>query len=94
MPRTPDQVRADLAAVFERAGDTLDRIPEGVLIAYCALIADLEDAQARIQDEGETLIVADAKGAPVPHPAVEVVLKCSREIREHGTTVHPKVRRR
>lgn len=89
---TAAQAREDIARQFEEAGDTLDRIPVGVLDVYCALIADVRDAQARIETEGETLIVADAKGAPSPHPAVEVLTRCSRELRDLAPLVTPKRR--
>ena len=94
MARTRDQIRADLAARFQEAGDRLERVPDGAVDAYCATLANLLDAQERIEREGETLIVADAKGAPVPHPAADVVIRCSRELREYATLLAPRARRR
>lgn len=63
----------------ERARAVWDRVVEdrGVpatatgadgLAAYATAVARLEDARERIDRDG--LIVADAKGQPVPHPAL------------------------
>ena len=38
------------------------------LEAYCVQVARMRDARARIDQEGE--LVTDAKGNPVPHPAI------------------------
>ena len=47
--------------------------------AYCNQMAIERDAAARIAVEG--IIVADAKGNPVPHPALEIQRKAQVEIR-------------
>lgn len=47
--------------------------------AYCCQVAIERDAAARIAAEG--LIVADVKGTPVPHPALEVQRKAQAEMR-------------
>ncbi len=57
--------------------------------AYCAQVHVERDAGARVASEG--LIVADSKGNPVPHPALEVQRKAQAEIRAWGPRL--KVRR-
>ena len=47
--------------------------------AYCNQMAIERDAGGRIASEG--IIVADAKGNPVPHPALEIQRKAQVEIR-------------
>ena len=90
---TPAQAaRTEIEHQFEAAGDDPNRIPTHVLETCAALIADLRDAQARIEEEG--LIVSDAKGAPDQHPALDVVLRVSRELREHQATLTPRTPRR
>lgn len=84
--------RAEIEQQFEAAGDSASRIPTHVLEVCAALVADLRDAQKRIEEEG--LIVADPKGAPDQHPALDVVLRVSRELREHQGTLTPKQARR
>ena len=49
------------------------------LDAYCGQVVIERDAAARVADEG--LVVADAKGTPVPHPALEIGRKAQAEIR-------------
>ena len=47
--------------------------------AYCGQVARLRDAQERISREG--LVVADAKGQPVPHPALVIERQAQVEVR-------------
>lgn len=47
--------------------------------AFCAQVVRMRDAQARVDAEG--LVVADAKGLPVPHPALALELAASTELR-------------
>lgn len=49
-------------------GDPSTAVTADALAAYCTCVARLEDARERIDRDG--LIVADAKGQPVPHPAL------------------------
>lgn len=54
----------------------LDRPEIGPLLlrsaleAYCAQVGRMRDAQTRVDNEG--LVVADEKGRPIPHPALEI----------------------
>lgn len=46
---------------------------------YCGQVAVEREAARRIADEG--LVVADPKGNPIPHPAVEIQRRAQAEIR-------------
>lgn len=63
----------------EMAGQVRSRIGSSGLEALCLQIHRMRDAQARIDKEG--LIVADAKGAPAPHPAILIERAAQVEIR-------------
>ncbi len=47
--------------------------------AYCGQVAIERDAAGRVAAEG--IVVADAKGQPVPHPALEIQRKAQAEMR-------------
>lgn len=47
--------------------------------AFCGQVARLRDAQERISREG--IVTADAKGNPVPHPALAIETKAQAEVR-------------
>lgn len=72
-----------------------------ILETLAVQVARARDARARIDTEG--LIVADAKGTPVPHPALVIERQAQHEIRAAaamlpthtgGTAWAPPVRRR
>lgn len=52
--------------------------------AWCGQVARLRDAQRRIALEG--LIVADAKGNPMAHPAIAIERQAQAELRAWGQT--------
>lgn len=82
----PDQTRAiwdELTEAGYRPGPGFD--------AYCGQIAVERDCAARVMREG--VVVADAKGQPVPHPALEVQRKAQVEVRQWGATFAPRIRR-
>ena len=54
-------------------------VPAPGFDAYCNQMAIERDAAGRIAAEG--LIVADAKGQPVPHPALDIQRRAQAEIR-------------
>lgn len=56
-----------------------DTIGATGLEALCGQVYRLRDAQARITAEG--IVVADAKGNPIPHPAIVVEKQAQAEIR-------------
>lgn len=62
------------AGMGDLAGPALSAVE-----AYCVQVARMRDARARVDAEG--LIVADEKGRPVKHPAVELELAASAELR-------------
>ena len=64
-----------------------ERIDGPDLEAYCGQVSRLRDAQAWIAEEG--LIVADAKGVPMPHPALLIERQAQDEIRKWGSAFRP-----
>ncbi|WP_213452876.1 P27 family phage terminase small subunit [Rhizomonospora bruguierae] len=57
------------------------------LEAFCVQVARMRDAQARIDAEG--LVVADAKGQPIPHPAIALEKQAHAEVRAWGDRFRP-----
>ena len=47
--------------------------------ALCAQVARMREAQRRVSAEG--LVVADEKGRPVPHPALDIERRAQAEVR-------------
>ena len=76
----PKSVRAVWDEIVEAYGAGSHRIVGPELEAYCGQIATLRDAQARLDKEGR--VVADAKGNPIPHPALEIEKSAQQEIRK------------
>lgn len=70
------------AEILKAYGDGSERIDGPDLEAYSGQIARLRDAQTRIAEEG--LIVRDAKGQPIPHPAIAIEKAAQEEIRKWG----------
>lgn len=66
-----EEIKSELLGRGYQSGPSMD--------ALAGQIARLRDAQARIDAEG--LIIADAKGNPIPHPAIEIERKAQAEIR-------------
>lgn len=62
-------------------------IPGPGFDAYCGQVAIERDCAARVAREG--VITADAKGNPVPHPALEVQRKAQAEVRAWGDRFFP-----
>lgn len=58
--------------------------------AYCGQVARLREAQRRVSIEG--LVIADPKGNPVPHPAIQIEKQAQAEIRAWGTKFMPRRR--
>lgn len=70
-----------MAAIWsEMVGQVRPTIGAVGLEALCVQVARMRDAQRRITAEG--LVVADAKGNPVPHPALAVEKQAQAEIRQ------------
>lgn len=87
-PSAPDRLPPDVAAVWvELAAESASLGPD--FEAYCGQVSRLRDAQSRIAREG--LVVADEKGRPVPHPALDLERRAQAEIRAWGSAfVKPK----
>ena len=64
-------------AVWVELTETI--VPGPGFDAYCNQVVIERDATARVAAEG--LIVADSKGQPVPHPALEIQRRAQAEIR-------------
>lgn len=80
------ELARDVAAVVEELkASGLEDGP--ALQAYAGQIARLREAQHRIDDEG--LVVADARGNPIPHPALAIERAAQNEIREWAKTMRP-----
>lgn len=55
--------------------------------AYLGQAARLRQAQQQLAADG--LIVADPKGTPVPHPALDIERKAQAELRQWGDRFDP-----
>lgn len=86
------RVWAEVEVAFASMGVDVSRIAGADLEAYCVQVARMRDAQSRI--DGEGLVVADEKGRPVPHPAIELERKAQVEVRAWGDRFRPKRPRR
>jgi phage terminase small subunit len=51
-----------------------------VLEAVAVITSRMRDASARIDEEG--LLVSDAKGNPIPHPAIEIERLAAEQLRK------------
>ena len=79
--KPPKNLPEHLAAIWrETAPQVRPAIGAAGLEALCIQIARQRDAQRRITEEG--LVVADGKGNPAPHPALEIERAAQREIRD------------
>ena len=86
----PDHLAPAALAVWREtvaAHPTPDRIVGPDLEAYCVQVARMRDAQARVDTEG--MVVADAKGNPIPHPALELERRAQVEVRAWGDRFKP-----
>lgn len=80
-PEPPKHLPDDVAAVWcELNQGASQQGPD--FEAFCGQVARLRDAQRRVSEEG--LVVADEKGRPVPHPALDVERKAQVEVRAWG----------
>jgi hypothetical protein len=76
------ELLAEILAEMTRPPTFADR---KTLEAYAAAVARAEDARSRIDTDGA--IVADAKGQPVPHPALAVEKAALAEMRADAQRV-------
>lgn len=91
-PVPPKHLPADVAAAWQEVVDAYGDDPNPILgpslEAYCGQVAILRGAQRRIAQEG--LIVADTKGHPITHPAIEIERSAQDEIRKWGDKFKPR----
>lgn len=89
----PDHLPENVRIVWSELIDTHSdpaRIIGPAFDAYCGQVALLRDVQARISAEGP--VVANAKGEPVPHPALAIMTKAQAEVRAWGDRFKPRQR--
>jgi len=79
----PSHLPADVAQVWSEFASKAMRLGPD-FEAWCGQVARLRDAQRRIGSEG--LIVADAKGNPMPHPAIAIERQAQAELRAWSPT--------
>ena len=87
---SPDAAQA-WTEVFESYGPDCHRLAGPLLEQYAQAIATARQARQRVDAEG--LIVADAKGSPIPHPALSVEAKALDTIRRLAPRFAPKAHR-
>ena len=79
----PSHLAPDVAAIWREHFANAGRIGPD-FEAWCGQVARLRDAQRRIGAEGA--IIADAKGNPIPHPALAIERQAQAELRAWGDT--------
>lgn len=86
----PEHLSAEARSVWESvvAGKPGCEGPD--LEAYCVQVSRMRDAQGRIDREG--LVVADAKGNPIPHPALAIEKAAQVEVRAWADRFRPRRR--
>ncbi|WP_309132648.1 P27 family phage terminase small subunit [Brevibacterium sp.] len=89
----PEDLPEDAAAVWREIVETNDlagTVDRAALEAFCTLIARLRAARARVNEEG--MVVTDARGRVVPHPALTVERQTAEQIRAWGDRFAPLVK--
>lgn len=91
----PQHLSEDATRAWEQvvatAGATIDPADAPLLEEYAQAIATARAARARVDEEG--FVIADARGAAVPHPALTVEAKAIDTIRRLAPTFAPKAHR-
>lgn len=82
--KAPEHLTEEAKAVWRqivrtRKRDGLAPLNVTTLESVAVLTSRLRDASARIETEG--LLIADAKGNPIPHPALEIERVTSEQLR-------------
>lgn len=89
----PDSMPEDVAIVWREivsANDLAGRVDRSGLEAYCTLIARLRGARERVATEG--MVVKDARGRVVPHPALAIERQTADQVRIWGDRFAPLVK--
>lgn len=72
------------------SNDLAGRVDRAALEAFCSIVARMREAQERVEDEG--LVVADARGRVVAHPALAIERAAAEQIRAWGDRFAPFVK--
>ncbi len=86
MPLGPAAVWREIVASNDLAGN----VDRAALEAFASLVWRLREARARVDEEG--MVVKDARGHVVPHPALLVERQTAEEIRAWGDRFAPLVK--
>ena len=79
-PGPPAGLPAELRGIWaELVGQVRSDIGAAGLEALCVQVLRMRDARDRVTNDG--LVVQDAKGNAVPHPALEIEKRAQNEIR-------------
>lgn len=86
-----DVWREIVEAHVDADDDSIGRKVGPRMEAFCAITADLRDATKRVSTDG--LLVQDARGTAIPHPAIAIKNDASRELARYGDEFRPKPQR-
>lgn len=96
LPEPAAVVWREVVAAHEAVGDeTIGRKVGPRMEAFCSVMADMRDATERVARDG--LLIQDARGQAIPHPAIEVKNSAVRELGRFGSEFQaspPRQRRR
>lgn len=86
----PDGLPDHLSPIWDELAPQVDpAIGSAGMESLCTQIHRARDAQKRITEEG--LVVADDKGRPVEHPAIDIERKAQNEIRRWMKDFKPRL---
>jgi P27 family predicted phage terminase small subunit len=72
------------------SNDLAGRVDRAALEAFCSIVARMREAQERVEEEG--LVVSDARGRVVAHPALAIERAAAEQIRAWGDRFAPFVK--
>lgn len=61
--------------------------PDSACEAYCAQVWLMRDADRRVAEEG--VLISNAKGDAIPHPAIAIAQKAAEELRKWAKEFPP-----
>jgi hypothetical protein len=77
----PDSLPDHLGGIWdEMEAQVTPQIGAAGMEALCTQVYRMRDAQKRITEEG--IVVADTKGNPTPHPALDIEKRAQNEVRQ------------
>ncbi|SDF99091.1 phage terminase, small subunit, putative, P27 family [Cellulosimicrobium cellulans] len=92
-PKPPESLPADAVKVWNEiveSNDLAGNVDRAALEVFCTLVAQLREARDRVKAEG--MVVEDARGRVVPHPALQVERALADQIRAWGDRFAPLVK--